>query len=490
MFDRLKAFFNPPKPKAEFAPENQRLISGGWWGYRPYAQNQTGNLTKELSPTEHRTIVSASNRLFWNFGPVQGGIEAKATFAIGRAWEPVFMGEDAEWGKKAAEWLSCEWFARAYINGIDFKTGLYLDSLAIDRDGDTVTVYTQDDSGFPCLQSVPWYAIGFRDNTETVQSGRYKGLRQRQGVVLSRTGQPVAIGILGATEAEDRTLPIGSLDYLAEPRTHNQTRGLPAFTAAILDLRDLTTTQGYIRQAMMIASSIGLIEHNEQGYADPNDPALVLTNTAPSGTNGLLSEVLSGGLIRYFKANSGSKLEQLKNEVPSEATERLMERLMRNALLGAGMPPEFYWKPEGTGANVRMTVEQVNRTIQDRQDVLKVSAKRRIVYAISAAMQAGILPPYKGKDAGGFLKWGFAMPPKITVDAGYTGQDARESYKLGLKNLSELLGEGGKSLTQHLDERENEELAIRDRMKRSGLPESAFRIQLPTGNPVEQPQNT
>jgi hypothetical protein len=76
------------------------------------------------------------------------------------------------------------------------------------------------------------------------------------------------------------------------------------------------------------------------------------------------------------------------------------------------------------------------------------------------------------------------MPPILTADAGYAGQDAREAYKLGMRNLSDILGEAGQSLDEHLDQREREELAIRERMQRSGLPESAFRILTPNGNPA------
>lgn len=161
-----------------------------------------------------------------------------------------------------------------------------------------------------------------------------------------------------------------------------------------------------------------------------------------------------------------------------------MERLIRNAMLGAGMPPEFYWDPSKIGgASVRMIISKVNRTVADRQDLLRGVARRRVGYAVSKAIKRGILPEYRGADLGGSLKWNFTMPPILTADAGYAGQDAREAYKLGMRNLSDILGEAGQSLDEHLDQREREELAIRERMQRSNLPESAFRILTPNGNP-------
>jgi hypothetical protein len=181
--------------------------------------------------------------------------------------------------------------------------------------------------------------------------------------------------------------------------------------------------------------------------------------------------------VRYFRANSGAKLEQLKSEVPSEATNSLMERLLRNALHGAGLPYEFFWDASKLGgASVRAMVAKVNRTVSDRQDLLRPAARRRVGYAVSKAVKLGILPPYRGTDLGGSLKWGFTTPPTVTVDAGYANADAREAYKLGMRTLTEILAEGGRTLGDHLDEREREEIEIRTRMERSGLPESAFRV--------------
>jgi len=481
-----------PKVKADYSrQQNWRLIEGGWWGNRPWWPNHTNNIRREVTIQEWRTVVSACNKLYWNFGVIHGAIEDKATYAVGRSWQPIFQGQDKEWGKLAAAWLE-EWYKVAYVNGSDFITGLYLDSVALDRDGDTATIYTETETGFPQLQQCAWHTIASRDGSAEVKTGPYAGLKQYNGVILNTQGRAVAFRFMGETEDQDREVSARSVDYLADARTQDQTRGFPAFTPAIMDLRDLVTTQGYIKQAMLIASSIGLIEQNELGVADMSDPSIGLQDGPATGATGLYTEEMVGGTIRYFRANSGAKLEQLKNEVPSEATDRLMERLIRNALLGAGMPPEFYWKAEASGANTRVVIAKVNRTVADRQDVLRTAARRRVGYAISKAIKLGLLPKYKGDDIGGFLKWNFSMPPILTADAGYAGQDAREAYKLGMRNLTDILGEQGKNLEQHLDEREAEEIAIRERMQRSGLPESSFRILTPNGNPPDAatPQET
>jgi len=465
-------------------PGHYRMINGGWTGNRPYWGTHAGGMQKEVSVGEWRNIVSASQKLYWNFGPVAGAINDKSMFSVGRSWLPKFEGQDKEWGKVAEEWLRGQFYEVSFVDGNDFQTGLFMQSVAVDRDGDSACVYTETPNGYPQFQIIPWHAIGDRTGADVVQSGVYKGLRQYNGVIFNRYGRPVAYRILGATPADDRDVSARDMDFLREPLAVDQGRGLPAFTSAIIDLRDLTTVQGYVREAAKLAATIGLIEHNELGMADINSPAY----NANDKSKGVVMEELYGGTTRYFRAGSNSKLEQMKSEVPSEATDRLMERLIRNAMLGAGMPPEFYWDPSKIGgASVRMIISKVNRTVADRQDLLRSVARRRVGYAISKAVKLGILPAYQGADLGGSLKWGFTMPPILTADAGYAGQDAREAYKLGMRNLSDILGEAGQSLDEHLDQREREELAIRERMQRSNLPESAFRILTPNGNPAPLP---
>lgn len=496
MFDKLISIFKKPKVGAMVGTVgSQRLINAGWSGVRPFQMTHTQPITREVNVGEWKRIVSSSNKAFWNFGPIQGAIEEKAMYAVGKSWQPRHTGGKGDqrvrqWGDLVEEWLVNQFYPVAYVNGMDFVTGLYLDSVAIDRDGDTFTLYTEARDGYPQLQALPWHAIGSRENGAVIESGPYKGLKIYNGVILAR-GRPVAFNVLGEEPDNDRRVSSISVDFLYEPRSSDQVRGFPAVTSALLDLRDLTTVQGYMREASKLCASIGLIEHNEMGMADANDPAYQLMNAEiPQQPSQLVGEELYGGSVRYFRAGSQSKLEQLTQVQPTDAQERLMDRLMRNCLHGCGMPYEFYWDPSKlSGPAVRQVISKVNRSVSDRQTLLRTMARRRVGYAVSKAIKLGILPPYPGSDLGGSLKWEFLYPPQITIDQGYANADAREAYKLGMRSLTDILAESGRTVEQVLDEREAEELAIRERMKRTGLPESSFRILTPNGNPPDQSQN-
>ena len=55
-----------------------------------------------------------------------------------------------------------------------------------------------------------------------------------------------------------------------------------------------------------------------------------------------------------------------------------------------------------------------------------------------------------------------------------------------MKNLTEILGEQGKTLEQHIQERAMEELRIREAMEQYDLPQSSFRMLTKDGNPLDQ----
>jgi hypothetical protein len=474
------------KPKSEYTrPQDQRLIEAGWWAQKPYWVTHARPMIKEVTPSEHRVLTSAANRIYWNYGPVQAGIDAKGTYAVGRAFRPVFAGKDKEWGKQAEEWLD-NWQNVAFIDGVDWTTGLWRMSVAVDRDGDQGLLLTETKAGYPQLQSIPWHAIGPRKASEFIEDGPYKGLRQHLGVAINSQGRPVGYHIVGATEEQDQWVSATSLMLVRDHPNVDFYRGLSSLTTGIMDLRAAFEIGRNIKQAAQLASTLGLIVHNEMGMADPLDQAFAYPDVPPPGQSGLRVEERMGGTIQYFRAGAQEKLEQLKNEIPTEATDRLVERLIRQSLLGAGLPVEWFWENNNGGADVRATVEKVNRIVKDRQDVLRMNGRRAIGYVVSKAIKLGQLPPYKGNDPGGFLKWSFTTPPILTVDSGRVSAAQLDAYRAGMVNMTEIAAEGGKTLDQHLDEREAEMINIRERCARSGLPFSDFVLQTPNGN-VAQP---
>jgi hypothetical protein len=434
---------------------------------RPYIPVRTEGISKAVDLTDWRAVLSLSRRLWANNGIVKGATVQKAMHAIGRAWNPVFRGADQGWGKIASEWLRL-WYGTCNVRGEnhDFKTSLYLTSIAIDRDGDQgFLLTTSEDGAWPMVQTIPAHRIGQRTRQTVVESGPYVGLEISHGVICNKTGRPVAYRILGDTEADDRDVSARDLIFSYDPEWADQLRGFPIFSHALNDLRDADQSQYWEQLNQLASSSRTLIETNESGQADINDPGMVLGD---SGREGEMSiQRLEGGTITYFKSGSGSKLEQFVNMRPGQDWDSFQDRLARKALLGIGWPYSLCWKPDGqNGTQERAEIEKARTTILDRQELLRPMASRMVGYAVSKAIKEGILPEYRGADQAGFLHWDFTLPPKFSIDLGRDGAARREDYKLGFKNLADVIAEQGEVMEQHMDARERETLDILARAQR------------------------
>lgn len=128
--------------------------------------------------------MSQSRLIFSNFGVPRGAIFQKADGVVGRAWEPEFKGKDTDFGNQAKEFLK-SWFSVCDVKGnlYDFKTNLWLDSAAVDRDGDVFVLLTQTKTGYPQIQHIPAHRVGTRNGVDRVERGTYRGLKIRNGVV-------------------------------------------------------------------------------------------------------------------------------------------------------------------------------------------------------------------------------------------------------------------------------------------------------------------
>lgn len=460
---------------------------------RPLEVRTIGSISSEVNSTDRAQLLSDSRKLYANLGPAKGAIDAKAMYAVGRSWLPKYEGADQVWGETAREWLLNEWYPIADISGRDFQTSLFLASVAVDRDGDVGAILTEYETQFPAIQLLPSEAI-FTPSDEKLDrdsfllDGPYQGLRCIDGVIINAQGRPVAYHVHeeghrhNGEELEEVREYVTARDMmlLAEPAWINQFRGLPGFAHAILDLKDLRTVQGYEKMASALASSIGLIEYNESGLADTSDPAVALSG-APYVGQDVAAKEFFGGMVRHFKAGSGSKLEAFKNDRPGDAWQKFMDRLLRNAMAGINWPFELAWDISALGgANTRFVISTAMRSVEDRQDLLKPFARRAVGYAVAKAMKNGRLPANPD-----WWKWSFTMPPRLTVDFGRDAAAQREDYLSGIINLSDICAERGIDLKSHIAGRAAENAALED----AGLPVPGLRGDLsPTANePIPVP---
>lgn len=436
---------------------------------RPYEPLTINTISREVNLSDWSVLLSDSRKLYCNLGPAKGAIDDKATYSIGRAWSAKFTGEDKEWGKEAEAWVNEMWYPMADARGgmFDFKTDLFVSSVSIDRDGEIYVLLTQSKDGWPQIQLLPAHMIGTRDDTKQVMTdGPYKGLKVIQGVIVNDVGRAVAYNVLGEFPEQDKTYSAQDLIQVFDPSWADQVRGFPVFMHALMDLKDLRTVQGFEKTAAMLMASIGLIETNETGAPDANDPMNLLTRVKPEqgafDQGPLTTQTTDGVTTRYFRANSGSGLSQIKNDRPGTAVNDFMDRLIRNACTGAGWPFELTWDASKLGgANVRLLIARAMRTVEDRQDLLRPVAKRIVGYAVAKAIKNGQLP--KSDE---WYKWDFTLPARMTADYGRQAQADLADLEAGVTSLSAILAEEGINIDQHIADRKSDN----EKLVAAGLP--------------------
>lgn len=402
----------------------------------------------ELVPQyDYNTIVSASRRLYANHGVVKGLIQQKASYSIGQAFLPQYLGTNKEWGKQAGEWLR-KFYAMPTIQGYNFHDMLYLLSVSVDRDGDAFILLTSSQEGYPQLQLISSHQIGQRDSSNVVQSGRYKGFRIDKGIIFSKEGRPLAYRLLGRDESKDTDIPAANMIHIFEPEYLDQSRGLSLFSHAINAFSDMSESNARELTAQLLLASIAFIEHNPFGGPDDTNPTLLYESSDGRPT----SEVYEDGTIKFFKSGDGSKLEAVNGNRPSAEYQEFHSRLERIAVVGTGWPKVLLDAAHGNGVADRVALRQGQRACEDRQSLLKPVCSRIVSYAISKAIKLGLLPSNED-----FYRWSFSTPPFLSIDFGRDSNAIREHYRGGLINLTQICEEQGKTLEQHLRERAEEE---------------------------------
>ncbi|WP_035606224.1 phage portal protein [Haloferula sp. BvORR071] len=437
---------------------------------RTWQSSAARDFDELVSQADWATVVGASRRLWANSGVVRGTIDQKATYSVSGSFVPEFQGQDTAWGEQAKAWLS-SWMELCEVRGplFDFNTVLYLTSVAIDRDGDGWILLTET-NGFPQIQSIPAHRIGQRDNAARVAAGGYKGLRIRKGVIFNKVGRAVAYRVLGEAKdgSEDSDVSARDLLHVFDPSFVDQSRGLPLFSHAVSAFRDISESREREMAAQLLLSSLAFVETNPYGGPDPDD---VTIEYSSDGTPSCQS--FEGGTVKFFKGGDGSKLEEVANNRPSQNWQAFHDRLIRDSLTGTGWPLSLVNMAQGNGTADRISLLQGRKAIEDRQSLLKPLAKRIINFALGKAIDSGILAPAKQ-----WWNWNLSCSNRLSIDLGRDSASLREEIKLGMKNLTQILAEEGRTREDHIRERAEED-ALRIKIRKEVSERYGFPIDPP-----------
>lgn len=421
---------------------------------RPWEPVEKKDIGELVPSYDRQTLVSHARRIYLNFGPIKKAVSERSMYAVGRAFVPKFTGADEDFGKSATDWLINTFYAIGDVRGgmHDLKTNLFTWSKDIDVDGEVFILLTQTPKGFPQYQGIPSHRIA---TPEGMKDGPMRGGELRDGIVYYANGAPKEYAFVDAKGKLLEWLPAANVVHLYDPEWQMQGRGLSGLTHCINDCRDMIQSTEWERLAMLQMSSISLVEYNEHGGPDPDDPYTELAGTTGDKA-GVSVQSMDGGTIRYFRSNSGGKIDTIVNNRPGNPFLEFHERLLRAAYAGLPWPYAFYsGHGVGGGTAQRTEIAMAQRSIEDRQDLLFYAIKRIVGYAVAKAQKLEILPA-----SADWWKWEFSTPPKLTIDDGRVMKELEAMWKIGGVNMHEIVTMRGKTLEEHFDERARE-IALR-----------------------------
>jgi hypothetical protein len=441
----------------------------------------------QLIPAQDRVkLMSHARRIYLNFGPIKKAINQRSMYSVGRAFVPTFKGDDDAFGGAATAWLTDSFYAigdsRSGMH--DFKTNLFGYSSAMDVDGEIFILLTETAGGFPKYQGIPSHRIatpmGMRD-------GKMRGGELIDGIIYWPSGEAKEYAFCDKDGKLAEWLPAASVVHLYDPEWQYQGRGITALAACINDCRDIIQSTEWERLAMMQMSSISLIEYNENGGPDEDDPYSTLTGDTGTG-KGMTVESMDGGTVRYFKSGGGGKIETLVNNRPGNPFLEFHDRLLKSSYAALDWPYAFYdGHGAGGGTAQRTEIAMAQRTIEDRQDLLQYAAKRIVSYAIAKAQKRGDLP-----QSGDWFKWDFSTPPKLTIDDGRITKELETLWRIGAVNMREIVSMRGSTLENHFKDRAHEialrKIAAKDAEALYGVEIDSREMSMLTPN--EQPDTT
>lgn len=423
--------------------------------------------TKQLIPTgTHQQLVSAGRWLFGNFAPVRGALLEQCTYSV-QPFIPQYVGKDLDWGVRAESWLR-DWHKIMDVQGrCDFEEFLYLSLLSIKRDGDVGVMLTNTAGGYPAVQLIPAHRIASRN----------QNANEHNGVISNKQGRAVSYMIDGERKVSARDMALCFF-----PEWSDQGRGITPLSAVTGDLQDIKELREYELNAQKAASSIALVEHNEDGYAD--DSEAFIDQTIDDGNLTTTLETLEGGAIRYFRAGSGSKIEVLDRNRPGANAQDFENTILRSAFQALEWPFDLSLDPTKIGgAVVRLVTAKAQRTVEKNQRLVRKIAKRIDGYALAKAMKLGLLPQPKGGD---WYSWHYQGPRKISVDGGRDAAAGREDYKLGLTTLQELYADRGLHWEDEVEKRITEQRFVLDLAEKHGIDPNRVQLLTPNGLPTNE----
>lgn len=479
-----------PKQKLNYGPQGGKQaygLYGSIYSYPNYGKYRPrfytlGDTSQGLDTLSRELLVRWSREMAAQLPFIKSAVNVLSEFAIGDSYKPQYNGQNKEWWKYAEEWLNETWYPNCNVKGphYDFLTGLKIESSLLSIDGDYLVLYGKE-NGFPKFQIIQNNRIraNATDNM-VITEGRWKGMILSDGVYYTPQGKPVAYHIQNsknlvnslASITEDMTVSSKDATLVLDPRFIDKCRGVPAIGEAILQAMSIQELDNYLMEKCKIMSTIALVEKTPSGEA-PVELQQTLEALNQQGTeygtfnpspNTHALDIVQGSQIRYVHAEGGD-IKAFTENSPGGEMQEYMARLETQVLSTIGTPHQLIYSTEKTSGRMTSGVAEIFRSsIKRHQNVLDKTARLRIAWALSVAMEEGYIP--MNKDENMFSIVDLTHPPKFTMDAKYDAQIIINNYESGLTTLNDATSKlTDRTASDTLEIQKNEQIEFYNKAK-------------------------
>jgi len=454
----------------------------GMYRQRFYAlqSNETG-----LDQVSREQIVRLSRELFFQLPGIGVASELKAEYVVGDHWDFKYTGANEEWGKKAEDFINNEWFNNCSTKGFAYSwdTVLKVLSRTIDMDGDVLMLFVRNKQNYPQLQFIGSHRIGTvgsnisgQDGVKVEINGKlYKCL---DGIVVDDNGKPIAYSIKRdeaqlSTVPNDPKVPSKDIVVMAEnaqlifnPLVFDKGRGLPVLYSSVLYGLQLQDLDNFLMDIAKLEATIAYVIQNEAGQApqeyenllneiqsltsnNSNVPALPSLQPTVHGVS-----IVKSPTVNYIKSDGGD-LKSFRSQRPSEEIQSYIKTIETKLLSAIGIPHQLIYSPETiSGRAVNAISQLVKKSVFERQKLIKRYATLAVTWALSVAMEEGILPKNYDEDLTKCVN--FTLPPEFSLDSNQDNSQNLELYKVGLISGEQYCRKNNESFKDICEKRDKE----------------------------------
>ena len=432
--------------------------------------NETG-----LDQISREQIVRLSRELFFQLPVIGVASELKASYVVGNHWDFEYKGNNLEWGNKAEKFINKQWMNNCSTRGFayDFKTLLRVLSRTLDMDGDVLMLFVRNKQNYPLLQFIGSHRIGTaaanmagKDGVRVNVNGKeYKCL---DGVVYDETDKPIAYSVKRDDAQVSTVMPdpkIANKDTIIDasnatlifsPLVMDKGRGLPALYSSVLYGLQMQDLDQFLMDIAKLEATIAYVIKNDMGAAPQEYENLLNQIQAAAPNNNLASlpsleptvhgvSVVKGPTINYVKSEGG-ELQSFRSNRPSEEIQAYQRAIETKLLAAIGMPHQMIYSPETiSGRAVNAIASIVNKSVSERQKVMKKYAKLAVSWALAVAQEEGILPKNYGENMAEIVD--FTLPPQFRLDSNADNRQNLELVKMGLMSSKHFCSENDEDYT-------------------------------------------